>query len=258
MSLPSSFAETGLHIHRTDAAAITRFQVLGERSSGTNFVKRLLGRNSPLTPTEALGWKHGFAQMMAVPSDLAVICVVRRADSWARSMFSKPWHTTPALQALEFSDFIRAEWDTIIDRPRYFGDLIQTQSIGTPLQQDRDPITGARFANLFALRQAKLTSLNSLLNRDCTCVFVRMEQAQAAPEDVLKAILSGLGTDPRPAPFRPVVKRLGSKFKPAVDNRPALPHMMTEADQAFMTANLNSDQEANLGYTYDPKPISSD
>lgn len=250
MSLPSEFAQTGLHIHRAGDTPITRYQVLGERSSGTNFVKRLLGRNSALTPTEALGWKHGFAQMMAVPNDMAVICVVRSADTWARSMFAKPWHTTRALQAMAFSDFIRAEWDTIIDRPRYFGDMIDKGSIGSALQQDRDPVTGAQFANLFALRQAKLTSHLSLLNRDCTCVVVRMEQAQSAPEGTLDSILKGLGGTTRSAPFRQVVKRLGSKFKPAVETRPAVPDNWTKADRVFMIANLNSAQEAALGYVY--------
>lgn len=251
MSLPPDFVETGLHITRNGNADITRFQVLGERSSGTNFVKRLLGRNSSLTPSEALGWKHGFTHMTAVPSDMAVICVIRSADTWATSMFAKPWHTTAAIQNLPFSDFIRAQWDTIIDRPRYFGTLIEENSIGAPLQHDRDPFTGKRFENLFALRQAKLTSLLSVLNRDCTSVIVRMEAAQSEPEATRDAILKGLGTTPHDAPFRPVIKRLGSKFKPAIASRPPLPDTWSPQDRAFVRDAVDLKQEATLGYTYD-------
>jgi len=169
MSLPRAFSQTGLHIRRATDMPIARFQVLGERSSGTNFVKRLIGRNSALKPTEALGWKHSAPHMLAIPADMAMICVVRRADTWARSMFQKPWHTTPQMQALPFSGFLRAEWDTIIDRPRYFKGLVPEGSKGAPLQADRDPMTGRRYGNLFLLRRAKLDAHLSVLGRDCTC-----------------------------------------------------------------------------------------
>jgi len=250
MPLPSDFATTGFCARRATDTPIMRYQVLGERSSGTNFVKRLLGRNTALKPTEALGWKHAFPHMMAVPADLAVIVAVRGADDWARSMFSKPWHTTPAMQALSFSDFIRAEWDTVIDRPRYFEGLIETGTLGPPLQQDRDPLTGARFANLFALRTAKLRAMLSMFDRDCTCVVLRTEDAQARPEHTLDLVTQALGTGTRVQPFRPVVKRLGSKFKPAVDLRPDLPATWDDADTAHMRASLDTALEATLGYSY--------
>jgi hypothetical protein len=112
-------------------------------------------------------------------------------------------------------------------------------------------VTGARFANLFALRQAKLAALLSLLNRDCAVILVRMEVAQSAPQDTLDAILAGLGQPARGGAFRPVVKRLGSKFKAAVDDRPTMPETWPEADRAFLRAASHADQEAALGYDYD-------
>lgn len=250
MPLPPDFAATGLYIKRNGSDPVTRFQVLGERSSGTNFVKRLIGRNSALKPTETLGWKHGLPHMLAVPRSVAVICVVRRADTWARSMFQRPWHTTEHVQGLEFSDFVRAEWDTIIDRPRYFIGLGSQAGVGEPLQADRDPMTGGRFANLFALRQAKLRGLLGMLGRDCCCVFLRMEDVQAAPEARLDALLSGLEQPARTQPFRPVVKRLGSKFKPSVASRPPLPDGWSEDDMAFLRAQTDAAQESLLGYHY--------
>ena len=250
MSLPPAFAASGLHVQRTSDTPITRYQVLGERSSGTNFVKRLLGRNSGLKPTEALGWKHSAPYMLAVPQDMAVICVVRRADTWARSMFEKPWHTTPAMQVLSFSDFIRAEWDTIIDRPRYFEGLVADGCTGAALQADRDPVTGARFANIFALRRAKLASLLSMTARDCTCILLRMEDAQAAPESTLDTMLTALGQPARTNPFKPVVKRLGSKFKPAIPDRPAAPEGWSADDLDFLKSQIDADQETRLGYSY--------
>lgn len=244
--LPPEFAETGLAVIRRGPAP-GRFQVLGERSSGTNLVKRLLGRNSDMTPTEALGWKHGFVQCLAVPADLAVICAVRPPEAWALSMYAKPWHTTPEMQRLPFSEFIRAPWDTVIDRPRYFGGKDAAEITGQPLQQDRDPVSGARFANLFALRRAKLAHLLGWLARDCTVALVRAETVQADPHKATEALLAGLG-HAMPGPFRPVHKRLGSKFAAAVPDRPAPPVEMSAEDRAFMWSQLDDGLEAALGY----------
>lgn len=229
----------------------TRFQVLGERSSGTNFVKRLLGRNSGLRPTEALGWKHGFPQAMAIPADLAVICVVRNAADWAMSMHAKPWHTVPELQRLTFSEFIRAPWQTIIDRPRYFDGAAAL--VGQPLLQDRNPVTGATYENIFALRRAKLASLIGYLNRNCTCVLLRMEEVQANPERRINDLLAALDLPKPEQPFRPVGKRLGSKFKPAVTQRPTTPDLMSSDDLEYLQTNLDCDEEARLGYVYERK-----
>lgn len=247
---PPEFAETGLCVTRTGDAPPRRFQVLGERSSGTNLVKRLLGRNSDMTPCEDLGWKHGFVQCLAVPADLAVICVLRHAEAWALSMYAKPWHTTPAMQRLPFAEFIRAPWDTVIDRPRYFGgrDAVAGTE-GQPLQQDRDPVTGARFANLFALRRAKLAHLLSWQSRGATCVLIRAEIVQDDPRRATEALLRGLGHAPRPA-FRPVQKRLGSKFAAAVEARPPAPAGMSEADRGFLREQVDASVEAALGYRY--------
>ncbi|MEO0936866.1 MAG: hypothetical protein AAFY38_01790 [Pseudomonadota bacterium] len=234
-------------IQRRGDTPITRINVLGERSSGTNFVKRLIGQNSALRPVELLGWKHGFPSVAAIPPDIAVVLCVRRAEDWARSMFAKPWHTSPAMQALPFSAFLRAEWDTRLDKMRYFEGIGLPAAQGQPLQLDRHPLTGARFENLFALRRAKLAGLLSYLARDCTVVLCRMEEAQADPERFLGRVLAPLGHSPD-AKFKPVVKRLGSRFAPAVAGRPAPPAQMSETDRAFMWTQLDAAQETALGY----------
>ena len=70
--IPDVFAATGLHFG-AKTEELKRFQVIGERSSGTNFIKRMLGRNTPLKATEDLGWKHGYPHMLAIPEDLLVV-----------------------------------------------------------------------------------------------------------------------------------------------------------------------------------------
>lgn len=243
------FRETGWQITRLHAPP-RRFQVFGERSSGTNFIKRLIGRNSPLQPVEDLGWKHGFPAMTAIPADLAVICSVRDARRWALSMHAKPWHCPPQMQALPFDAFLRAPWQTVADHKRYFPQVAAFGGAGQQLQHDRHPITGAVFGSLFALRKAKLQALLSYHHRGCTVVLCRMEAVQAAPDAFLEALHHGLGLPTPTQALRPVHKRLGSKFNASVEARPATPDALSPQDLDFMRAALDLPTEAALGYDY--------
>lgn len=245
-----TFVRTGVMSRMTPGARIRQYQVIGERASGTNFVSRLLGRNSALRPSQAMGWKHGFAQASAIPPDLAVIGVVRRADDWVRSMHARPWHCSNEMQRLAFSEFIRAEWDTCVDRPRYFEGAEQAGTVGQPLQHDRHPLTGQRFANIFELRKTKLDGLISYRNRSCNFVLLRLETVVADPEGILDRLLQDMGQPPRNQAFRPVVKRLGMRFKPAVDVRPGTPDRISDDDAAFLRSSVDSNQESALGYRY--------
>lgn len=248
IALPDSFAETGLHIV-PGTIPPTRFQVVGERSSGTNYLKRLLGRNTPLQPVELLGWKHGHMQALAIPRDMVVLISLRDARPWALSMFAKPWHTKPDHQALPFDRFLRAPWDTVIDHTKYFpgtGPLM----IGEALQQDRDPLTGQPYANLFRLRAGKLRSHLSLLNRSCACVVVRQETVLADPMGFLAQFRTAMGLPMSAAPLRPVIKRLGARFNAAVA-RPPTPESFPKDQIAFLQQELNLQMESALGYRYE-------
>ncbi|WP_226623776.1 hypothetical protein [Alloyangia pacifica] len=247
--IAQEFSSTGWQVHQP-APGITRYQVFGERSSGTNFVKRLIGRNTPLAPTEDLGWKHGFPQMTVIPQDTLIVCVTRNAADWARSMHAKPWHCPPEMQRLAFSDFIRAEWATIADRPRYFPQVAALGGTGQPLQHDRHPLTGAPFPDLFALRRAKLEGLTGFFNRGCALLFCRLEAVQAQPEAFLTDLRAGFGLSTG-GPYRPVVKRLGSRFKPAIDApRPETPAELSPEDLDVLRSRLDLGLEAALGYSY--------
>ena len=177
-------------------------------------------------------------------------CVVRDARAWALSMHAKPWHCPPAIQALPFSEFIRAEWATVADRKRYFPQVAKLGGVGQPLQHDRHPLTGLPFKDLFALRQAKLAGLMSFAQRGCTLVFARLEAVQTAPEAFLKDIRNDLQAVASHTEFRPVTKRLGAKFLPAIDTRPETPKAISPEDLAIMAQRIDPAQEAKLGYTY--------
>ncbi|MEC7258217.1 MAG: hypothetical protein VXW58_10385, partial [Pseudomonadota bacterium] len=79
-------------------------------------------------------------------------------------------------------------------------------------------------------------------------VLLRLEDVQARPEMMLDQIVRHLHLPDRNAAFRPVIKRLGSRFKAAVDARPARPDVFPDADRAFMWSQLDTATEAALGY----------
>ena len=94
-AIPDSFASTGVFAHRVTSEPPEMFQVIGERGSGTNVVRKLIDKNIASFRTEALGWKHGFPRMLAVPDNLLTIVCIRNAESWALSMHKRPWHADP-------------------------------------------------------------------------------------------------------------------------------------------------------------------
>jgi hypothetical protein len=235
---------------RHRSATPKQFQVIGERSSGTNFIKRLLAGNTNLRQSGVLGWKHRLPITLAIPADLTVVCSFRAADAWALSMHAKPWHCSPEMQKLTFSDFIRARWDTRIDRPRYFPWADSPEYRGQPLQADRHPMTGEMYKDLFELRTVKMAVLLSFANRHASCVFARMEAVQAAPEAFLADIRGELALPDSEGPFKPVTKRLGARFKPSVRNRPGTPDEMPETDRIWMRERLDLSVETALGYSY--------
>ena len=247
--IAQDFPETGWQFQLT-GTRLTRYQVFGERSSGTNFIKRLIGRNTALTPTEELGWKHGFPHMTAVPADTLVICVLRHAGDWARSMHTKPWHCPAEMQTLEFSPFLRAQWRSIADRKRYFPQVAALGGEGEVLQHDRDPLTGLPFANLFQLRRAKLQGMLSFFNRGCAVLFCRLEAIQGAPQLFLSDLTDRLALPEMDQPYRPVIKRLGAKFLPTVEPRPETPPRLIGEDHTFLLSQLDLGLEADLGYRY--------
>jgi hypothetical protein len=241
--------ETGLFTLRQDTPP-RQFQVLGERGSGTNVVRKTIQRHLAIDRIESLGWKHGFPCMIAIPRDLLVICVVRHPWDWARSLYARPWHAHPAMQALGFSDFIRAEWDSVVDRPTDFGLRTDSPLQGLPLQLDRDPLSGQPFPNLFALRTAKLRALTGMAQRGCSLAFMRFESFLDDPEAMTARIARAFDLDRRIEGFAPITRRMGTRFNPSVKDRPPPPDMPTPQDAAFIRAALDPVLEAAMGYDY--------
>ncbi|MGR3501096.1 hypothetical protein [Pseudaestuariivita sp.] len=240
-----------LHLHRVAKTPITHFQVFGERASGTNVVRKTIEKNIAIERTDALGWKHGFPHMVAVPTECLVICVARNAADWALSMHKRPWHAAPAMQKLDFDAFIRAEWHSIVDRASDFAEAPEGLGVeGRMLQHDRHPLSGRAFENLFRLRSLKLEALLGMRHRGCSLVFVQFEFFRDDPERFVEALCQAYGLARSTDTYQGVTRRMGNLWKSSVKARPETPKALSAENLAFMKRNLDLDVEARFGYSY--------
>lgn len=236
-------------LHASISGRPSRFQVLGERSSGTNYVSTLIKRNLPLTKSEELGWKHGFLHAPALSPALLVVGVVRNPISWVLSMYAKPWHTSASMQSMPFSEFIRSKWDSRLDRADYFGLEPTDPRLGQPLWPDRNPLTGEMFEDVFALRSAKVSGLFAMTQVAPNMVITRFEDVLGHEETWLAGLLKACHLDPT-GEFRGINRRLGSRFKAKVSERPQIPKQISDEDRRFMLDRLDLEQESRLGYEF--------
>lgn len=243
-----------IQVQRGDVAPTEGF-VFGERHSGTNLASELLRRNFPAfahSPTDQIGprgfkygWKHGFPQMLAAPPTTFAVVLFRHPEPWARAMHKRPWHAVPALAKLPFDAFLRAEWQTRVDE-RNFG-LVGDDDPRwlDELQWDRHPITGERFENLLALRNAKTAGFLSLPRRFAHCLLIRHEDLTANPEGFVAAVSAHFAL-PRYRAFRAIEHRRGRPQEGA--GAPTSYPPLEDDDRAFLWSVLDREQESRLGY----------
>ena len=115
---------------RFDSKPINTFFVMGERCSGTNYLNWIVNRNVQVTSLGIEYWKHGFPVFDAIPRRMAIIVSYRNAISWLLSLYANPWHTSSEMQTLNFSQFIRHPWETVIDS-RYLSNCICQGAVAT-------------------------------------------------------------------------------------------------------------------------------
>ena len=242
-------------LEQSDSTRLTELMVFGERNTGTNLAHELLRRNIPAfadSPGDRIGkygfrygWKHGFPQMLAAPDQTLAIGLFRHPEPWLRSMHARPWHAIPTLKDLPFEAFLRAEWQTRVDE-RNFGVEEGDPRALAELHWDRHPITGQRFANILALRNAKTAGFLSLPRRFANCLLLRFEDLRDQPEAFVAHVAALYGLDTAQT-FQPVEERRG---KPSDGPfQPTQHPPLSDMDHAFVWSQLDLKQEATLGYT---------
>ncbi|WP_170383982.1 hypothetical protein [Ruegeria atlantica] len=235
----------GLFVNRVYDRPIQRFAVVGERSSGTNISEFIIRRALGLKPSNELGWKHGFVQGVGISKDVLVVVCVRDPYDWLASMYDKPWHCAASMRNLGFSGFIRAPWDSEIDRPKGYFKLPPNQYSNIPILQDRDPLTGLRFDNLIRMRTTKLRHWTGLANGLCNLVVWRFEAFKENPDAFLGVVAQNFGTSliPFEWPDQPM-----GVMPPNM--RQGKVGQISSKDVDFINSQLDADLEQSLGYSF--------
>jgi hypothetical protein len=247
--LAGDMARTGWHIHVASNAQVNRFQVLGERGCGTNVIRKIVHESLNIRKTEALGWKHGFPAMVAVPPRFLTIVAVRPAQAWAHSLYKRPWHATRAMQSLGFSAFLRAPWDSYVDKVSHFDNIApRLLPEGHALQWDRHPVTGEAFETIFAMRNLKHRALLGMPARGASVVYVALDAFNAAPRTFLSDLASAFNLTETERGYAPVRRRMGNRFTPAVAERAPAPDRWQQADLDWMHSQLDHHIETTLGF----------
>ncbi len=233
---------------KVKARGIDRFQMFGERRSGTNFVRELVQTNFNVQTTWRFGWKHGIPHFPVLPKRCLFVVVVRDPFDWAVSLFNGAYEAHPVVKNRDFDAFLREEWVGQF-RPakspwhKVGYDFDPSVGRGEELQLDRHPIEGRRFKSIFEMRSVKYRSFLGLLERDVNVAIIRFEDALNKPQAVCKKISNTFGLKLRG--FSPVVGHVGPKGLRKGLNRVS---ELTDHQRAYIFAQLDNDLEHRFGY----------
>jgi hypothetical protein len=239
-----------------------KYQLFGERCSGTNYVVTALSVNFPnLEQCFDYGFKHwlqpAFLGGDSFPTDLLFVIVVRGPIDWLRSMHLQPWHVDPQLRALSFSRFIRSEWRCVWDEQA--GVTPADSRWMKEMDFERNPLNGGmRFKNILELRSVKYRLWREKLTRHPMVVIINFEAFLADPLSVFQQV-AGYASLPVPLAFN-----MPSGYKGGVSWKRNLLLKMTKGlfgsyrskaktqispqDLDFIEQNLNKEQEERYGY----------
>jgi hypothetical protein len=98
---------------------ISKFTILGERCSGTNYLEQLILKNFNIDITWEFGWKHAFTHKN-YPSNVKnnpnvlCLCIVRNPYDWIMSLWNQPHHI-PYEYRNDFNRFLFDEMYSIHD-----------------------------------------------------------------------------------------------------------------------------------------------
>lgn len=225
-------------------AKFRRFQVYGQRCSGTNALIKLLEQNlEGLEFTEDFGFKHWLVPPeVEIPDDVFVIVIARQVDQWLRSLHAKPWHAHPDLKDLEFGEFIRAEWRSVWDED-FWGIDKEHPKFGQPIEEELCPQTGLPFPNAIAMRTAKMRNWINVALRARGHALVSHFELVSRPAELLGRLAKASGAKTR-GEFIPVTTYKGENARYFV---PKEYPPLQPADAAFVGRYLEETRESQFG-----------
>ena len=244
-----NLAADGWEFHRRrDALPIQRHQVRGERATGTNLLRVLMGNHVAAPHTDEYGWKHGFPGFEIVRREDLLITIFRAAEPWLLSLYRKPWHVRRRDRNVDFATFLRQPFQTRRDMDLGPREVKGPGAMNMPIQLDREPYTGQPFANPILLRNAKNRAALGLRNREVNACFLRYEALMQDPGRFMGALSEFYDIEHDVSLVEMPTERLGRFGREVKGDRRDADPAFSDADRAFLHATLDHAVEAELGY----------
>ena len=245
--------EYGISANAENSVPITKFFVISERCSGSNYINSLMSKNFQICD-QPIGHKH-FPPWYDLPpehfsgnpqyytfndvEEFLFIVIFRNPYDWVRSFHQNPWHADRSLWKIPFSKFIREPWkinvrDPVMNEQRKFSSWV-----------DLNPDNGLPFENVFALRTAKIKNMLRIKEKAPNVYFVNYETVRDHPIEVLEEIKSLFALTLNPY-YEPVIYRKGvevlGEYKPKTYGSISL------EDLIFINSQLDVSVEEEIGY----------
>ena len=224
--------------------SIRRIQLYGERCSGTNYLNQLLYNNFPNIPiVQTFGGKHFHYQgSVEYADDCLFIVIYRNPFVWLQSFCRTPHHAALELRDIPFNQFLQKEWYSIWDEK---ADVFPDDPLyRKEIQEDRDPDTQQRYANVLMMRAGKIRNWQSLKQRVKHFLFVQYENLYANPIQFIDQIACQFQLE-KSTSFVDVTSRRGKGQKAFV---PRAYRPINGRDVHYIVENLDMAIEDGIGY----------
>ena len=234
----------------------TKFAILGERCSGTNFLEQAISNNFNINYTAEYGNKHYFCYNNYKNSDNTLfIGIIRNPIYWINS-FSRELHHVPEINKRSIKNFLYNEFysveyeiDTsknILDNNIFnFNGKFNTQKYKLNMK-DLNYTNGKKYKNIFELRKVKNNFLLNVMPKIVkNYILINYEDLLFNYNDVLKTIKEKFNLIQKNTEFIKINNYKKSNTYNFVQQRKIL---LSPAIVVDIWNNLDKEQEQLLGY----------
>lgn len=231
--------------------SITKFAILGERCSGTNYIEELILNNFEISYTTEHGSKHFFCfNEYTYTQDTLFIGIIRNPIYWLNSFEKELYHVPEKNKILK--KFLFDEFYSVLDN--FEKDNIHEKNILMNIKnnvyevnkKDLNYETGNKYKNIFELRKLKNNYLiNIMPNKVTNYILINYEDFLYNFDKTLEMISNKFCLTPTKTPFTNVKRYKKSDTYQFVAQRQItfIPNVVKE-----IWNNLDIEQENSLGY----------
>ena len=212
---------------------VSKFTILGERCSGTNFLEKAILENFDINITWEYGWKHFFGfNEYNNNDDTLFIGIVRDPYQWINSLYKIPYHLPKKLRKKE--NFLTGEFFSLYRKRK---NLPQAE-----IMEDRNIYTRKRYKNIFECRKVKCQFLlDDIKHKVKNYILIRYEDLRDNYDETLDTIKDNFSLIKKHDKYTPIINRVST-------NTGFIIETIETFDKNVINLYLDKDIEKRLNY----------